>query len=692
MNIRPSYLLIPLLFNLALQSFAQTDSTSSLAEIDRYTLRLSINEEHHLLKGEALLQIHLTKDSVSHLLFDLSSSASAIAAEYTPNKKSGSVEEVRGPQKGGKEVSITLPDSVKRGDTLFVTLSYEISFDTLSTLPSFIGANEIALLPSISDRWWPMLAPSIAGPDDQRAPIALEVTLSNEFKVVSDRRPDSLHVSGEKTAWTFTQSTPARLASCFVLCASKEFSQKVIDGADSASHVFLYYDPDRFSTGLAEAVVRQLRDANTFYSAVTKSKHADLTMVMIGMDGGRAPWYNKEGFIVGRNSPGFTTDDTSTLLSSEMSPWVYKLAENFSIAFPDSLLLLRASWSKYLATKFFLNSWPNNPEMQRHIRLSLLSKTLNFYPGQALGRRPQPGKDDQALFNRGAYTFLMLEYVMGEDGFEAAVDSMARIKGTAVTSIQTFQRLCERAYGSSLDWFFTQWLNETGFPELVLSTEIIQTNRGNYSVSATVSERGNFFMTPVDIVFSNNVRTITRRVFVSKQDQKFEFILPYLPVRGELDPNYYLLRWVPRLRLLAHARTSVDFLVFDHDLVNSEREASVLLQLDPNNLTGWNTLALFSLGKISVLKGDLSKAEEEFRRGSALEASDPTEMYSVLSLVRLGNVLEMEGKRNEAVDLYKLCVTLAERKPALYGIALVEAQKYLSQKFEPSDDFWYGEY
>ena len=163
-------------------------------------------------------------------------------------------------------------------------------------------------------------------------------------------------------------------------------------------------------------------------------------------------------------------------------------------------------------------------------------------------------------------------------------------------------------------------------------------------------------------------------------------------MRGELDPNYRLLRWVPRLRLLAHARTAVSFRVFDHDLVSSEREASILLQLDPNNLTGWNNLALFSLGKLSVLKGDLVKAEEYFRRASALEASDPTDLYSVLSLVRLGNVLEMEGKRDEAIDLYKLCVTLAERKPAPFGIALFEAQKYLSEKFESSDDFWYGEY
>ena len=344
---------------------------------------------------------------------------------------------------------------------------------------------------------------------------------------------------------------------------------------------------------------------------MTGQRHSDISMVIIGTDDGHALWYKKSGIIVGRNSLSFAAYDTSVLLSSEMSRWVYELADNFGVAVTDSSLWLRAGWSKYLATKFFLKSALDDAEMRRHIRLELLSRTLHFYPAQSLGHGSNSGKNEQARVNKGAYIFLMLEYVMGEDGFQMALDSVVRSSVLAPVNAASFQRLCEWAYGSPLDWFFTQWLDQTGFPELVLSTEIAQTNRGNYSVRATVSQRGDFFTTPVDIVFSNNVRSITRRVFVSKQDQKFEFILPFLPVRGELDPNYYMLRWVPRLRLLAHARTSVSFRVFDHDLSNSEREASVLLQLDPNNLTGWNNLALFSLGKLSVLKGDLVKS----RRG-----------------------------------------------------------------------------
>jgi tetratricopeptide (TPR) repeat protein len=682
MKFRTAYVVLVLLCSFSPISLAQDDSSRALVFIDHYALRVTIDEEEHQLRGDAQVRLHLMKDSVSRIRFDFGPSAVLIAVRDTSDKT-------------GKEFSIALPDSLKRGDTLLLKLSYERSYDTLSTLASFIGEREIVLLPGDGDRWWPVLSPVTNPLRIQTAPVILETTLSSGFTVVSNRAADSSRSAGTKTTWIFAQSKPMPLTSCFQLCASKDFSKRVADGADSSTHISLYYDPARFSANLAGAVLHQLHDACAFY-AVAANFHeqcSDLRVAMIGTDDGHATWYKRDGIIIGRNSSSYSAYDTSALLSSEMSKWVYELAGISGIAATDSSFWLSSGWSTYLAAEFFLQSAQSDPEMQRHIRLGLLSRTLEFYPAQSLGQGLNSQKNEQALFfNKGAYIFLMLEYVMGEGAFKAVVDSIVKNNRAAPLNVLSFQRLCEETYGSSLEWFFTEWVNRTGFPELVLSTEIIQTNRGNYSVKATIGQRGDVFTTPVDIVFSNKVRTITKRVFVTKQDQEFEFILPFLPTRGELDPNYYLLRWVPRLRLLAHARTSVSFRVFDRDLPNSEHEAAILLQLDPNNLTGWNNLALFSLGKSSVLKGELTKAEEYFRRASALEASDPTQLYSVLSLVRLGNVLEMEGKRDEAIELYKLSVTLAERRPAFYGIALFEAQKYLRQKFVSSDDFWYGEY
>jgi tetratricopeptide (TPR) repeat protein len=402
---------------------------------------------------------------------------------------------------------------------------------------------------------------------------------------------------------------------------------------------------------------------------------------------------SNNGLIVARNSYSFSPVDSLASTSAYRNTWVREIAHFFSLAATDSTFLFDAGWSEYLTTKYFLHETGKAEEAQQQVRLDLLSRTLDFYPAQTLAHDHRSKKNEQAVyFSKGAYVFLMLEYVIGEAAFDSVARKLYHIFRNTPVTLSTFQQLCEEAYGSPLDWFFKEWIYQTGFPELILSTEIAQTNRGNYSLKATITQRGDMFTTPVDLVFSNSVRSITKRVLVGRQDQEFKFILPFFPTKSELDPNYYLLRWVPRLRLLAHARTSVSFRVFDRDIVNSEREANIMLQLDPNNITGWNNIARFSLGKAAVIKGDLAKAEEYFRRASALDASGPTQLYSVLSMVRLGNVLEMEGKRNEAVEVYKLAITLAERNPPFYGTALFEAQKYLQQKFISSDDFWYGEY
>jgi len=573
-----------------------------------------------------------------------------------------------------------------------VRLIYEQNLDTLSTLPSFINGHELALLPIAGERWWPILAPGECPLPLQSTQTALWLTMPGQYLPLTGTEPDTEYSSdGQTTRGYIAHHAP--LPSAFSLCAGRIFSRSVAEAKDSSLRIALYFDPARLPEPLAESIAAQLREAYAFFALETRApaRHADINVAVVGTESGRPLWYQQRGLIVGRNSFAYSADDSALLLSSRMSPWVYALAGEFGIEAADSSAWIGKGWTEYLATKFFLKGAGGNQEELRRIRLELLSHTLGFYPERPLAQGFADVGKAQSV-NEAAYVFFMLEYIMGEEAFGNVVRSLGSGGTTAPLTVASFQHLCEEAYGSPLDWFFSEWTTRSGFPEFVLSTEITQTNRGNYSVKATIGERGDFFATPVDIVFSNDVRSITKRVNVTKQDQAFEFILPFLPLRGELDPNYSLLRWVPRLRLLAHALSSVTYRVLDHDLAASEKEALVLLQLDPNNLTGWNNLAMYSLGKLSVLKGDLAKAEEYFRHASSLEASAPTELYSVLSMVRLGNVLEMEGKRQEATEIYRLSITLGNRRPALYGPALFEAHKYLTQKFIPSDEIWYGEF
>jgi tetratricopeptide (TPR) repeat protein len=176
------------------------------------------------------------------------------------------------------------------------------------------------------------------------------------------------------------------------------------------------------------------------------------------------------------------------------------------------------------------------------------------------------------------------------------------------------------------------------------------------------------------------------------QDQVFEFVVPTKPARIELDPDYDVLRWIPKIRLLAHALTAQKQRASGRDLQGSELEASLTIKLDPNNHAGWNSVAYFALAKAAVIREDLKKAEELFRKASIMEAVEPAQLYPVISLVRLGNVLEMQSKRDEALQLYQLALSSGERNPRLYAYAISEAEKYLQHKFVPSDAFWYGFY
>ena len=695
MKIFSSYLFFLTAYLLPPLVFAQEDSSHIFASVEKYTLNVDIDAEHHTILAEAQMQVHLLKDSVSRVRLALAPSMTMLSVRDSADKKLDTEEEPSPSDMYHKEISVTIPDSLKRGDLFVVRVYYKEEFDSIVSQSSFMSPKEVLLSPTENVLWWPILSAATNPLPDQTAPVLLEVTFPSAFTVVTNGDPDSTHTVGTKTMQRFVYKNWMPLKSCFLLCGSTELAKQPIIGEDSLFRCSLYYSPGKFSSEFAVAVVRQLRDAYAYFSSMTSldTAFADVRIVVIGADGGRADWFSNGGLIVARNSYPYSPVDSAALSSPSRNKWVHELARLFSLAATDSTFLFDAGWSEYLTTKFFLLQAGKDAEQQQQKRLDLLSRTLDFYPAQTLAQDHRSRKNEQAVyFNKGAYVLLMLEYVMGEAAFDSVAGTLYhKFRNTPVT-LSAFQRLCEEAYGSPLDWFFKEWVYQTGFPELILSTEIVQTNRGNYLLKAKISQRGDLFTTPVDLVFSNSLRSITKRIFVERQDQEFEFTIPFLPAKSELDPNYYLLRWVPRLRLLAHARTSVSYRVFDRDIANSEREAAVMMQLDPNNITGWNTIALFSLGKAAVIKGDLAKAEEYFRRASALEASEPTQLYSVLSLVRLGNVLEMEGKRDEAVELYKLGMTSAERNPAFYGIALFEAQKYLQQKFIPSDDFWYGEY
>ncbi|MDE3056335.1 MAG: hypothetical protein KGJ59_00060 [Bacteroidota bacterium] len=695
--------------------FGQTGSAS--AKIELYSLHLSITPERHSFSAEAQMRIRLLKDSLSVLHFSFSRILDFDSARDTTGGKLS--RKITRLDDGTTDVDVSIPGALRSGALFFLRLLYNAEIDSPLTSSTFITDGNILLpppkqrigfaqarLPADHDaRWWPILLSGVDS-SEQTANVTLSVALPASYVAVSSGECDTAHLPDGPIEWSFHHKHNMPVNNAFLFCASKEFSEKSFVSADSSVHVSLYFSPAQFSSDLAGYVVHQLGAAAEFFSALTltpseisrfpiehhSEKSLQFRFAVIGSGEKNAEQFSRDGTFIIKNSPAFTVLDSSLLQLSADNMWVHDLSHSFGIAATDSTFWFNEGWASYLSSRFFLEKTDATGAQRQHERLRLMAGALDFYPTYPVAAERQR-KNETAVFSRkGGYVFSMLEYILGKESFDEVIYKMYSAYHATPITIPEFQQLCEEAYGTPLDWFFDEWVYRTGFPELVFSSDVVPTVRGSYTVRVRVVQRGDVYVTPADVVITTASRAVPKRIFLQRQDQTFEFVVADKPLNVEFDPEYNVLRWVPQLRLLAHARTSESYRVFSHDVVNAEKEALLALQLDPYNLTGSNPPALFSLGKIAVLRNDLVKADSYFRQASLLEAAEQERWIPSMSLVRLGNAIEMKGRRDEALQLYRQALSVAGRTPAEAAVTIIEAEKYLSEPFVSSDDVWYGKY
>ena len=141
-------------------------------------------------------------------------------------------------------------------------------------------------------------------------------------------------------------------------------------------------------------------------------------------------------------SYSYSAGDSTLLSSPSRKNWVHELARVFSLASTDSTFLFGGGWLEYLTTKFFIHEANNDADTQQQIGLALLSRrTLDFFPAQPLAQEHRSKRNEQAVFySKGAYVFMMLEYVIGEAAFDSVTAKLYRnFKYTpaALTTVST---------------------------------------------------------------------------------------------------------------------------------------------------------------------------------------------------------------------------------------------------------------
>lgn len=151
-------------------------------------------------------------------------------------------------------------------------------------------------------------------------------------------------------------------------------------------------------------------------------------------------------------------------------------------------------------------------------------------------------------YSKGSVVLHMLRGIVGDTDFFNIMKVYAADPDVAYGVAETadFQRVTEEIYGSSLDYFFNEWIFGENYPKYTVNWGYSDLGAGKYSIKININQNENtnpiFFTMPLDIkiLFGNKDTLVT--VFNDKQNQNFVLSISDIPTDLIFDPNNKILK------------------------------------------------------------------------------------------------------------------------------------------------------
>lgn len=285
------------------------------------------------------------------------------------------------------------------------------------------------------------------------------------------------------------------------------------------------------------------------------------------------------------------------------------------------------------------------------------------------GKLERESPDYHALVEyKGAYVFRMLQWVVGDEKFNQILTRYIESFQNKPASTDAFARLASEVSGQDLEYFFDQWLNDSGTPEM--ETEwIVARVRNGYRIDGEIKQDLDLFRMPVELEIETDAEPEYRRVEVSGQASEFSITTERKPKTVTIDPRKRILRISPDIKVSI-------FITRGEELMNNGRFNDAMDEFqEAIDMDSSNSLASFRMGEALFEQGNLNPAASNFR--NALSGNLKPKWVEVWSYINLGKIYDIRGDRDRAVGEYQKAVSTGDDS---YG-AQADAQKYIETPF-----------
>jgi tetratricopeptide (TPR) repeat protein len=270
---------------------------------------------------------------------------------------------------------------------------------------------------------------------------------------------------------------------------------------------------------------------------------------------------------------------------------------------------------------------------------------------------------------KGAAVFNMLRGVVGDQAFVKGLKAFLDQYGWKPVSSADLEKSMEQASGQDLRGFFLQWLESSGSPEFKLSYTIFRTQKG-FRVVGKVTQDMDTFRMPVDLRIETEGNPEDKKVDVAGTSSEFSIDTFGKPRSVILDPNHRILRLDSTMRVAVAIRRGEQFVEVG-DFSGALKEYQKALDVNKNS-----SLAHYRIGELFFKQSNYQSAANEFR--SAIDGDLQPKWVEVWSRINLGNIFDVSGQRDRAVNEYKQALRTHDNTAG----AQEKASQYLIKPYE----------
>ncbi|GAB4541089.1 MAG: hypothetical protein Fur0020_10440 [Thermodesulfovibrionia bacterium] len=145
-------------------------------------------------------------------------------------------------------------------------------------------------------------------------------------------------------------------------------------------------------------------------------------------------------------------------------------------------------------------------------------------------------------YGKSSMVFHMLKNLMGEKAFLDCLRDFIKSYRFKKASWDDLKIMFKSGFKGDINWFFKQWIDEKGIPELDITDVELRYRGGGYELDFKLKQVGRVFRLDVPITIYSNGKGFKRFFSLSEGVKDFKIYLSEVPERIVLDEDYDIMR------------------------------------------------------------------------------------------------------------------------------------------------------